>query len=30
MDEGQIIVPVLIVAAVGIFVGARVWMMFRK
>jgi len=30
MDEGQIIVPVLIVTAVGIFVGARVWMMFRK
>jgi hypothetical protein len=30
MDEGQIIVPVLIVTAVGIFVGTRVWMMFRK
>jgi len=30
MNEGQIIVPVLIVAAVGIFVGTRVWMMFRK
>lgn len=30
MDEGQIIVPILIVLAVGIFVGSRIWMMFRK
>jgi len=30
MDEGQIIVPLLIVAAVGIFVGSRIWLMFRK
>ena len=30
MEEGQIIVPLLIAAAVGIFVGARIWMMFKK
>jgi len=30
MEEGQIIVPLLIVLAVGIFVGTRIWMMFRK
>jgi hypothetical protein len=30
MDEGQVIVPLLIVLAVGIFVGSRLWMMFRK
>jgi hypothetical protein len=30
MDEGQIIVPILIVLAVGVFVGSRIWMMFRK
>jgi len=30
MDEGQIIVPILIASAVGIFVGTRIWMMFRK
>ena len=30
MDEGQIIVPLLIVLAVGIFVGTRIWIMFKK
>jgi len=30
MEEGQIIVPLLIVLAVGIFVGSRIWLMFRK
>ncbi|KEQ56917.1 hypothetical protein AAA799P11_00113 [Marine Group I thaumarchaeote SCGC AAA799-P11] len=30
MEEGQIIVPLLIAAAVGIFVGTRLWIMFKK
>ena len=30
MNEGEIIVPVLIITAVGIFVGTRIWMAFRK
>jgi len=30
MEEGQIIVPLLIVLAVGIFVGSRIWIMFRR
>ncbi len=30
MSEGQVIVPILIVLAVGIFIGTRIWMMFRK
>jgi len=30
MDEGQIIVPILIALGVGIFVGTRIWIMFRK
>jgi hypothetical protein len=30
MNEGEIIVPVLIILAVGIFVGTRIWMLFRK
>jgi hypothetical protein len=30
MEEGQVIVPILIVLAVGIFVGTRVWLMFKK
>jgi hypothetical protein len=30
MEEGQIIIPILIVAAVGIFVGSRLWILFRK
>lgn len=30
MEEGQIIIPLLIVAAVGIFVGTRIWIMFKK
>jgi hypothetical protein len=29
MDYVQIIPIVCIIAAVGIFVGARIWMMFR-
>jgi len=30
LDESQILVPILIVLAVGIFVGSRILMMFRK
>jgi hypothetical protein len=30
MNEGQIIVPLLIILAVGIFVGTRIWIFFRK
>jgi len=30
MEEGQVIVPLLIVATIGIFVDSRIWMMFRK
>ncbi len=30
MEEGQIIVPLFIALAVGIFVGTRIWIMFRK
>jgi len=30
MNEGQIIVPLLIILAVGIFVGARIWISFKK
>jgi len=30
MEEGQIIVPLLIALAVGIFVGFRIWMLFKK
>lgn len=30
MNEGEIIVPLLIVLAVGVFVGSRIWIMFRK
>jgi hypothetical protein len=30
MEQGEIIVPALIVLAVGIFVGSRIWIMFRK
>ena len=30
MNEGQIIVPLLIILAVGIFVGTRIWISFRK
>ena len=30
MSEGEILVPLFIVAAVGIFVGSRIWMAFRK
>jgi hypothetical protein len=28
--NGEFIVPILIVLAVGIFIGTRIWMMFRK
>jgi len=30
MTEGEIIVPVIIALGVGILVGTRMWMMFRK
>lgn len=30
MDEAQILIPVMIALAVGIFVGTRIWMLFRK
>jgi len=30
MNEGEIVVPLLIISAVGIFVGTRIWMAFRK
>ena len=30
IDLGQILVPALIIAAVGIFVGSRIWMAFKK
>ncbi len=30
MNEGEIIIPILIILAVGIFVGTRIWMVFRK
>lgn len=32
MDEttSQTVMVVLIIAAVGIFVGSRIWMLFRK
>jgi len=30
MEEGQIIVPIIIAVAVGIFVGTRIWILFRK
>jgi hypothetical protein len=30
MGEGEILVPLLIVLAVGIFVGTRIWIVFRK
>lgn len=30
MEEGQIIVPIIIASAVAIFVGSRIWMAFRK
>jgi len=32
MEEsiGQVVMPALIVAAVGIFVGYRIWILFRK
>jgi len=30
MEEGQIIAPLLIVTAVGIFVGSRIWRLFKK
>lgn len=30
MDWGQIFVPVLIIIAVGVFVGSRIWILFKK
>jgi hypothetical protein len=30
MGEGSFIVPLLIILAVGIFVGTRIWIMFKK
>lgn len=30
MEEGQILVPLLVILAVGIFVGSRIWIMFKK
>jgi hypothetical protein len=30
MDEGKIIIPILISVAVGVFVGSRLWILFRK
>ena len=30
MNEGQIIVPLLIILAVGIFVGTRIWIAFKN
>jgi len=32
MEEniGKIVIPILIISAVGIFVGSRIWMLFRK
>lgn len=30
MEEGQFIVPILIVLAVGIFIGARLWILFKN
>ena len=30
MNEGEILVPLLIVAAVGIFVGTRIWIAFKS
>ncbi len=30
MEEGDFIVPILIVLAVGIFIGARLWILFKN
>ena len=30
LDESQTIVPILIILAVGIFVGSRILIMFRR
>jgi hypothetical protein len=30
MDEEQIIVPILIILAAGIFLGSRIYIMFKK
>jgi hypothetical protein len=30
IDFGQIIIPALIISAVAIFVGSRIWIAFRK
>jgi hypothetical protein len=30
MKEGEIIIHILMILAAGIFIGTRIWMMFRK
>ena len=30
MNEDEIIIPILIILAVGIFIGTRLWVVFRK
>ena len=30
MNEGQFVVPILIASAVGIFIGTRIWILFKK
>jgi len=30
MDQMEIIIPVLIISAVGIMIGTRLWIMFKK
>jgi len=30
MEIGEIIVPAAIISAVGIMIGTRIWIMFRK
>ncbi len=30
MNEGEIIIPLLIVLAVGILIGTRIWIVFKK
>ncbi len=30
MNEGQIVVPLIIATAVGLFIGPRLWILFRK
>ena len=30
MDQMEIIIPALIISAVGIMIGTRLWIMFKK